>query len=210
MRALAAERTLQDRRVLDALAVVPRHRFVPEAMVPFAYDDEPLPIGEGQTISQPYVVAWMTEALCLAAGDRVLEIGTGSGYGAAVLAQLAGEVWSVECVPTLAAHATAVLAELGYANVHVVHGDGSLGWPPEAPYDAISVTAAGPVVPRPLIDQLVDGGRLVMPVGPEGGTQELVRLTKQDDGCIREVLGAVRFVPLVGALGVRSAVVRHR
>lgn len=191
-----AGRGVTDRRVLDAMASVPRERFVPEDEADEAYDDHPLPIGRGQTISQPYVVAVMAEAAEVGPMDRVLEVGTGSGYGAAVLGQLAGGVWTLERHAPLAARAERVLREEHADNVHVVYGDGSLGWPDAAPYDAIVVTAAGPEVPGPLLEQLADGGRLVMPVG-SSFAQELVRLRRSGERLEREDLGAVRFVPLL-------------
>jgi protein-L-isoaspartate(D-aspartate) O-methyltransferase len=168
----------------------------------FAYEDGALPIGEEQTISQPYVVAVMTEALGLRPDDRVLEIGTGSGYAAAVLATIAAEVYTIERLEGLAESARRRLAELGYANVQVRHGDGSLGWPEHAPYDAIVVTASGPDVPTALLNQLAVGGRLVMPVGSKFGRQRLVRIQRTAaDSYRRENLEGVVFVPLIGAQG---------
>ncbi len=196
-----AARGVRDPRVLAAMRVVPRERFVPPALAELAYADRPLPIGEGQTISQPYVVAWMAEALELAPTDRVLEIGTGSGYAAAVLAQLTPHVWSIERVPALAARARANLAAAGVATVQVVEGDGTLGLPALAPFDAIVLTAAGPAVPPALCAQLADGGRLVAPVGAQDGPQELVRLRRAGARLELEALGAVQFVPLIGAQG---------
>ncbi|MEQ8840235.1 MAG: protein-L-isoaspartate(D-aspartate) O-methyltransferase [Acidimicrobiales bacterium] len=196
-----AARGITGEAVLDAFRFVPREKFVSSEMVEFAYDDSALPIEEGQTISQPYVVAVMTEALEIGDGDRVLEIGTGSGYGAAILGRVAHEVWSIERHRPLAEKARARLEDLGYDNVHVVVGDGTLGWPDAAPFDAISVTAGGPNVPRHLTDQLVDGGRLVIPVGGQDREQRLVRLRRQGDDLIDEELGAVRFVPLIGEHG---------
>ncbi|MFN2229493.1 MAG: protein-L-isoaspartate(D-aspartate) O-methyltransferase [Anaerolineae bacterium] len=193
-------RRIQDELVLEAMRTVPRHRFVPAYVRGSAYRDAPLPIGEGQTISQPYVVAFMTEALQLSGGEKVLEIGTGSGYQAAVLALIAGEVISVERLPRLAEEARRTLAELGYDNVRVVVGDGTQGWPEEAPYDAIMVTAASPEVPAPLLQQLADGGRLVAPVGPRH-TQQLVRVRREGEEFRREDLLGVAFVPLIGEHG---------
>jgi protein-L-isoaspartate(D-aspartate) O-methyltransferase len=193
-------RRIQDELVLEAMRTVPRHRFVPPYVRGSAYRDAPLPIGEGQTISQPYVVAFMTEALQLSGGEKVLEIGTGSGYQAAVLALIAGEVISVERLPRLAEEARRTLAELGYDNVRVVVGDGTQGWPEEAPYDAIMVTAASPEVPAPLLQQLADGGRLVAPVGPRH-TQQLVRVRREGEEFRREDLLGVAFVPLIGEHG---------
>jgi protein-L-isoaspartate(D-aspartate) O-methyltransferase len=189
-------------RVLEALRHVPREEFVPAALARFAYDDGPLPIGVGQTISQPYIVAAMIAAAWVSPGDRVLEIGTGSGYGAAVLSRIADEVFTVERIESLAEAARNRLAELGYTNVHVLAGDGSLGWPEHAPYDAIVVTAGGPKVPRPLLSQLASGGRLVMPVGETQGGQRLVRVVRTDEHEYEyEDLEEVAFVPLIGAEG---------
>jgi protein-L-isoaspartate(D-aspartate) O-methyltransferase len=191
--------------VLKAMREVPRHLFVPAEVADFAYADSPLPIGEEQTISQPYVVALMTQALRLSPEDRVLEVGTGSGYGAAVLSRVGREVYSIERHPSLAGQATETLARLGYANVHVLCGDGALGLPSFAPYDAISVTAAARSVPEAHLWQLAPGGRLVIPVGGKSD-QELLRITRlADGGFAREDLGGVRFVPLiVGAGGAQS------
>ena len=196
-----AGRGLRDERVLEAMRTVPREEFVPEPLADLAHDDTPLPIGEEQTISQPYVVALMAEALELRPEDRVLEIGAGSGYAAAVLARLAGEVWAVERHASLAREAAERLARLGIQNVHVIQGDGTLGLPEHAPYDAIVVAAGGPDVPPALLDQLAEGGRLVIPIGPEPRMQELVRVRRQDGHTVREDLGPVRFVPLIGAQG---------
>ncbi len=182
-------------RVLEALRKVPRHRFVPPEMLPSAYEDSALPIGLGQTISQPYVVAFMTEALELQPQDRVLEIGTGSGYQAAVLSLLAREVYSMEIVERLGREAEARLKEMGYANVRVRIGDGYRGWPEAAPFDAIIVTAAPPDVPPALVAQLRPGGRMVVPVGRY--VQNLIRLRRTAKGLERESLLPVRFVPMV-------------
>lgn len=192
-------RGLRDRRVLAALRKVPRHAFVPEAQQARAYEDRPLPIGHGQTISQPYVVAFMTELARIGPEDRVLEIGTGSGYQAAILAELAREVFSIEIVAPLAERAREVLARLGYENVHVRTGDGHAGWPEEAPFDAIVVTAAPPEVPRALLEQLAVGGRLVAPVGV--GSQALQIHTRTPDGFEVEESLPVRFVPMTGGPG---------
>jgi protein-L-isoaspartate(D-aspartate) O-methyltransferase len=197
-----AARGIRDERVLAAMRKVPRDEFVPAELVEFAYEDSPLPIAEGQTISQPLIVAQMAEALEIAPRDRVLEIGTGSGYAAAVLAQLAADVKTVERHESLALAARRKLRELGYRNVEVIFADGTLGWQQGAPYDAIAAAASGPEVPPALIAQLAPGGRLVMPVGPPGREQRLVRLRKGTSGsATREDLGPVRFVPLVGVAG---------
>lgn len=196
------ERGIQDERVLDAMRKVPREQFVPEIERDFAYGDGPLPIGAGQTISQPYIVALMTETLQLKGGERVLEIGTGSGYAAAILAEIAGEVFTVERVKELADQAAEVLAGQGYVNTHVLHGDGTLGWTEYAPYDAIVVTAGGPKVPENLKQQLAVGGRLVMPVGTSQSYQRLVQVVRRSpDRFDSTDLGGVRFVALVGEEG---------
>ena len=188
--------------VLRVMGVVPRERFVPEADAPDAYDDSARPIGEAQTISQPYVVALMLEALDPKPADRVLEIGTGSAYATALLAELVAEVYTVERLETLATAARQRLAELHYRNVHLRHGDGTLGWPEHAPYDGIVVTAGGPEVPAPLLPQLRVGRHLVVPIGPTPRAQELVRVTRRPSGeDARESLGAVAFVPLIGSAG---------
>jgi protein-L-isoaspartate(D-aspartate) O-methyltransferase len=191
-------RGVTDTAVLSAMESVPRHLFVPDDVLPEAYADHPLPIGYGQTISQPYIVAWMTELLRLEQGQRVLEIGTGSGYQAAILAEMGLEVYSIEIVEPLAAQATARLAALGYANVAVQHADGYYGWPEHAPFDGIVVTCAPDHIPQPLVQQLADGGRMVLPVGPPGGYQSLWLVEKQGDQVRTTELGGVRFVPLTG------------
>jgi protein-L-isoaspartate(D-aspartate) O-methyltransferase len=197
-----AGRGVQDTRVLEALRSVPREAFVPERLTEFAYEDTPLPIDAEQTISQPYVVALMAEALELSPGDCVLEVGAGSGYAAAVLGRLVDEVWAVERHQVLAEQADRRLEQLGISNVHVVQGDGTLGLPEQAPFDAIVVAAGGPEVPPALVDQLAPGGRLVIPIGSDPRLQELVRVRKDERGGFsREHLGSVRFVPLVGAQG---------
>jgi protein-L-isoaspartate(D-aspartate) O-methyltransferase len=196
-----AARGIRDARVLDAMGRVPRHELVPESLRADAYQDGPLPIGEGQTISQPYIVAAMSQAAALTGGERVLEVGTGSGYGAAVLAELAREVYTIERHAELAEAARRRLVDEGYARVHVRAGDGTLGWPEAAPFDAIVVTAGGPSAPPSLLAQLAPGGRLVMPIGESPGVQRLVRLRRTERGIEREDLGAVRFVPLIGAEG---------
>jgi protein-L-isoaspartate(D-aspartate) O-methyltransferase len=190
-------RGIRDERVLRQMATVPRHLFVPESERSQAYADAPLPIGLGQTISQPYVVALMTEALAPKPTDRVLEVGTGSGYQAAVLSGLAAEVHTIEILEPLATAARARLERLGYKNVSVIHGDGYKGLPDRAPFDAILVTAAPDEIPPPLLEQLAPGGRLVLPVGPEGRIQKLLLLTKDEQGKLhRQSLGPVLFVPL--------------
>jgi protein-L-isoaspartate(D-aspartate) O-methyltransferase len=190
-------RGVKNKAILTALRKVPRHRFVPATWRGRAYADEPLPIGEGQTISQPYIVGWMTELIAPTKEMRVLEIGTGSGYQAAVLAECVREVDTIEVVPVLGKRAKGLLAELGYRNVQLRIGDGYEGWPERAPYDAIILTAAPPHdVPRPLLEQLKPGGRLVAPVGR--GVQDLIRITKTPDGLKREVLAPVAFVPMTG------------
>ena len=189
-------RGVKDPRVLEAMRRVPREAFVPEAVRAEAYRDGPVPIGGGQTISQPYVVAYMSEAARIAPDDKVLEIGTGSGYQAAILAALGARVFSIEIRPELAERARRTLLETGYGRVRVMAGDGYRGWPEEAPFDAILVTAAPDAVPEPLLAQLKPGGRLVVPVG--AGTQELVRVTKTASGFDREKLMLVRFVPMTG------------
>ncbi len=197
-----AARGLRDQRVLDAMAAVPREAFVPEELVEFAYNDSPLPIAASQTISQPYIVALMTAALALEPDDRVLEVGTGSGYAAAVLAQICKEVYTIERHRILAETARARLQQLGYDNIKVLHGDGTLGWPEYAPFDAIVVAAGGPDVPEPLKQQLAVGGRMVIPVGASAQAQTLLRIRRvSETEFIEEDLGGVRFVPLVGAAG---------
>jgi len=191
-------RGIHDPAVLRVMSSVPRHRFVPPAMQHRAYEDAPLPIGEAQTISQPYIVAFMTEAIRPRPEDRVLEVGTGSGYQAAVLAGLVARVYSIEIRPMLADRARAILGELGCSNVELRTGDGYAGWPEAAPFDAIVVTAAPDEVPERLIEQLRPGGRLVIPVGQEGGEQRLIRLTRTSAGLERETLLPVRFVPMIG------------
>jgi protein-L-isoaspartate(D-aspartate) O-methyltransferase len=193
-----AARDISDRRVLEAMQRVPRHEFVPSATLEEAYADRPLPIGHGVTISQPYIVALMTQALEVGDDDHVLEIGTGSGYGAAVLAELARQVVTVETISPLAASARRRLEAYG-ERVTVVSGDGSLGVADRAPFDAISVTAAAPDIPAPLLDQLAVGGRLVMPVG--AGVERLVLLRRTAAGDERQYLTSVRFVPLTGEHG---------
>jgi protein-L-isoaspartate(D-aspartate) O-methyltransferase len=193
-------RGIKDARVLAAMGSVPRHLFVPGPLQSAAYEDRPLPIGERQTISQPYIVAFMTELLELRGSEKVLEIGTGSGYQTAVLAETAAEVLSIEIIPTLSARADKVLRRLGLTNVQLKVGDGFYGWPERAPFDAILVTAAAPKVPEPLWRQLRDGGRLVMPLGEQNQPQNLVRVRKVAGKQIIEKITGVVFVPLVGAI----------
>jgi protein-L-isoaspartate(D-aspartate) O-methyltransferase len=192
-------RGITDERVLDAMRRVPRHRFVPAEHQDAAYDDRPLPIGHGQTISQPYIVAYMTELLTPQRSDRVLEVGTGSGYQAAVLAELAGEVYTIELVDALAERARGTIEDLGYTNVHVRAGDGYKGWPEAAPFHKIIVTAAPAVIPQSLLDQLTEGGTLVVPVGRQDETQTMTIVRKTADGVATERTIPVRFVPMVPA-----------
>ncbi len=189
-------RGIRDPRVLAAMRTVPRHRFVPPALQDQAYADTPLPIGSSQTISQPFIVAYMTEALQLPPAAAVLEIGTGSGYQAAVLAEVAREVYSIEIVPELAERSAQVLAELGYDNIHLRTGDGYRGWPDAAPFDGIMVTAAPDHVPPALVEQLAVGGRLVIPVGRY--SQDMRIVTRTADGSVTETTIPVRFVPMTG------------
>ncbi len=193
-------RGISDAAVLAAMTEVPRHEFVPQELRSHAYDDLPLPIGGGQTISQPYIVAAMTLALHLQPGDRVLEIGTGCGYQAAVLSRLAKEVFTIERRPELASAASATLAGLGYPNAHVHCGDGTLGLPELAPFDAILVAAAAPAVPKPLLAQLAEGGRMILPVG-DAEHQELQLIQRFGDEFPAKMLEGCRFVPLVGYHG---------
>jgi len=190
-------RDIKDERVLAAMAKVPREEFVPVDERAEAYEDRPLPIGHGQTISQPYIVAFMTEQLRPKPNDRVLEIGTGSGYQAAILAGLVREVYSIEIIEPLAKNAEATLQRLGYKNVHVKVGDGYRGWPEQAPFDAITVTCAPDHVPQPLIEQLKEGGRMIIPVGGFGN-QELFLLEKKNGQLQRRAVLPVRFVPMAG------------
>ncbi len=187
---------ITDPLVIEAMRKVPRHKFVLPEYLDQAYANHALPIGYGQTISQPYVVALMTEALALELGDKVLEVGTGSGYQAAVLAEIVEQVYTVEIIGALATQAAERLAALGYSNVEVMHGDGYFGWEEHAPFDAIIVTAAPDHVPPPLLAQLADGGRMVIPVGPPGGYQELWLIERQGDEFTSTSLGGVIFVPL--------------
>lgn len=197
-------RNITDPRVLKAMEKVPRHKFVPPEFIHEAYDDHPVPIGFGQTISQPYIVAFMTEQLHLQPDDKVLEIGTGSGYQAAILAEIAKEVYTIEIIAELAKRAKTTLAELGYTNVHVRIGDGYQGWPEAAPFDAIMLTCAPDHVPPPLVDQLKDGGRMILPVTGPFGMQELILLVKQGDQLLKKRVLPVRFVPMTGEAERRS------
>lgn len=197
------EHRVSDGRVLAAMRKVPRHLFVPESLRARAYSDSPLPIGEGQTISQPFIVGFMTQVLELKAGDKVLEVGTGSGYQAAILAELARSVYSIEIVPVLARRAERTLQDLGYKNAAVKAGDGYQGWPEHAPFDAIIVTCAPDHIPEPLVRQLKLGGRMVIPVGPDlagspWSPQELIVVRKTKDGMKREKKFDVRFVTMTG------------
>jgi len=193
-------RGIHDERVLSAMERVPRHEFVPSQFWNHAYDDDPVPIGEGQTVSQPYIVAYMLENLAIAAEHRVLEIGTGTGYQAALLAELAREVITIERHASLAEVARRNLDRLGYRNVIVMHGDGTQGWPEKAPYDRIIVAAAAPHLPQPLFEQLVEGGKIIAPLGsPE--VQDLTLVEKRDGVANASRLEGCRFVPLIGAEG---------
>jgi protein-L-isoaspartate(D-aspartate) O-methyltransferase len=194
-------RDITDRRVLDAMRRVPRHHFLSSVSRTAAYEDHPLPIGHGQTISQPYMVAFMTQVLALRGPERVLEIGTGSGYQAAVLAECAAEVFSVECIPELSAAAEQTLASLGYRSVHLLTADGSLGWPEHAPFDRIIVTAAAPAVPPVLCEQLADNGIMVVPVGDWRRAQQIVVVRRTGAHLSFERSIGCRFVPLVGKGG---------
>jgi len=193
-------RGIQDKRVLEAMGSIERELFVSEKLRSLAYEDRPLSIGEGQTISQPYIVAFMTELLGLKGTERVLEIGTGSGYQTAVLGKLAAEVYSIEIIPKLSDRAKILLVQLGFDNVHLKVGDGFFGWEEQSPFDAILVTAAAPKIPEPLWRQLREGGRLIMPLGAERQAQTLVRVTKSDGKQVVETITGVVFVPLTGAI----------
>lgn len=199
-------RGVRDKALLKAMKQVPREHFVPEALREFAYDDGPLPIGEAQTISQPYIVALMIEAAALTPRSRVLEIGAGSGYCVAIMSRLAGMVFAIERNSTLAAELGPKLQQLGYTNVELREGDGSLGWPQKAPFDAILVSAGAPKVPEALLEQLAPGGRLIVPVADGEDSQRLLRLVRTETGTFEEAdLGGVRFVPLIGAEGFAHA-----
>jgi protein-L-isoaspartate(D-aspartate) O-methyltransferase len=197
-------RGIKDPRVIAAMKKVPRHLFVSESLRSQAYEDHPLPIEEKQTISQPYIVALMTEALQLKGHEKVLEIGTGSGYQTAILAELADKVFTIERIPLLAEKARKRLEELGYKNIVYRIGDGTLGWPEEAPFDGILVSAAAPSIPQPLIDQLAMGGRLIIPVG-DRLSQELVLVERVPEGIRKSFLGGVRFVDLIGKWGWKES-----
>jgi protein-L-isoaspartate(D-aspartate) O-methyltransferase len=196
-------RGLRDERVLAAMERVPRHEFVPPQFWSRAYADDPVPIGEGQTVSQPYMVAYMLEALEIAPDHRVLEVGTGTGYQAALLAELAREVVTIERHAALADKARQNLERLGYSNVTIVHGDGTQGWPSSGPYDRIIVAAASPQIPPPLFEQLAEGGKLVIPVGSTE-VQEVLLVRKKEGHQLATVLEGCRFVPLIGAEGFRN------
>jgi protein-L-isoaspartate(D-aspartate) O-methyltransferase len=189
-------RGIRDKAVLEAMKKTPRHRFVPESHRRLSYEDHPLPIGQGQTISQPFIVAYMTEAAEISAQDKTLEIGTGSGYQAAILGAIAKEVYSIEIIPELAERARRTLEELGYKNVHVKTGNGYLGWPEQAPFDVIIVTAAPDEIPKALVEQLAVNGKMVIPVGT--AAQEMVIITKTRSGVVEKRTLPVRFVPMVG------------
>jgi protein-L-isoaspartate(D-aspartate) O-methyltransferase len=205
VRTQLAARDISNKLVLDAMGRVPRHRFVLPRWEAAAYDDDALPINGGQTISQPYIVALMTQLADPKPGDRVLDIGTGSGYQAAVLAEMGAEVVSIEIVPELAEEAAKRLRELKYDKVTVRAGDGYRGWPEKAPFKAIILAAAAPEIPKPLLEQLAVGGKLVLPVGEEGGVQDLLVVTKQEDGSVtREKVVPVMFVPMTGEVRKRS------
>jgi len=196
-------RGVKDARLIAAMQKIPRHLFVEEALQSQAYTDHPLPIGEKQTISQPYMVALMTEALLLTGKEKVLEIGTGSGYQTAILAEMSEKVFSVERIRPLAIRARTLLYDLGYFNVEIKIFDGTFGWAEKSPFDAILVTAGSPDIPQPLIDQLATGGRLVIPVG-DAFVQELFRVTKTETGVKKEDLGGCRFVKLIGKYGWKT------
>ena len=191
-----SSRGIRDRAVLSAMSTVPRHQFVPSQLMSLAYMDRPLPIGHHQTISQPYIVAYMLEAAHLKSNQKILEIGTGSGYQTALLSQLVAEVYTIEIIPDLAKKAQQTLSQLGYENIHVKIGDGYRGWPQHSPYDAIIVTAAPAQIPAPLIEQLTTNGRIIIPIG--FGYQELVVLSKTAEGLHQETMLPVQFVPMTG------------
>jgi len=196
-------RGIDNEAVLNAFRIVPRHIFVPEPMRQYAYVDSPLPIGEGQTVSQPYIVALMTESVNPKPGDRALEIGTGSGFQAAILSQVVKEVYSIEILPELTKRAKEVLKEAGYKNIFIRQGDGFRGWPEKAPFDVILVTAAAPVIPPPLTDQLAENGRLVMPLGGQEDAQSLILVVKKNGKLEQSTVTSVRFVPMTGEIEKR-------
>jgi protein-L-isoaspartate(D-aspartate) O-methyltransferase len=199
-------RGISEQRILDAFRAVPREAFISAEYAHLAYGDHPLPIEAGQTISQPYIVALMIEAAEIEPGDKVLEVGSGSGYAAAVISRIAGEVVGIERQRDLVEVARERLERLGYSNVRIVEGDGTRGCPAEAPFDAILAAASGSHIPAPLVDQLKPGGTIVMPVGSPGWVQKLVKATKRDDGTLQQAdLGGVRFVPLIGEEGWKDA-----
>lgn len=200
---LRAHYQIRDERVLEVMNTVPRHLFVPDALRAQAYKDNALPLSVGQTISQPFIVARMTELLELEGKERVLEIGSGSGYQTAVLSHLCRKVFAIERIPSIAAEAKARLMSLGYRNISYRVGDGTLGWEVYAPFDAVLVAAGGPDIPQPLLDQLEIGGRLVIPIGDEQKSQKLVRVTRSEKGFAREECGSCAFVPLIGEHGWR-------
>ena len=197
-----AKRGITNSRLLDAFQMVPREAFVPSSMIDLSYEDYPLDIGIGQTISQPYTVAFMTQLLDPQANDIILEVGTGSGYQAAILSRLCRKVYTIERFGKLGKKAEKVLRQLGYDNVEVIVSDGSLGLPDKAPFDGIIVTAGAPKIPQPLLDQLKVGGRLIIPVGE--GVQEMLKITKTERGLEKEIYPGFRFVPLVGELGFKD------
>ncbi|MCO5723516.1 protein-L-isoaspartate(D-aspartate) O-methyltransferase [Robiginitalea marina] len=190
-------RDIEQESLLEAMRKVPRHLFIPEEYLPWAYTDRALPIADGQTITQPYVVAYMTQVLQVGPEDKVLEIGTGSGYQAAILGELAREVYTIEIVESLGLEARKRLSNMGYENIEVIIGDGYNGLPAQAPFDAIMVTAGAEELPQPLIDQLADGGRMIIPVGPHGGVRQLTLVTRKNGELKSEKLMAVRFVPFI-------------
>ena len=195
-------RGIVEKAVLDAFLQVPREEFISGGYAHAAYGDHPLPIEAGQTISQPYIVALMIQAAGIEAGDKVLEVGAGSGYAAAVISRIAGRVLGIERLPELVQVARERMARLGFGNVEIVEGDGTKGWPNEAPFDAILAAASGSHVPKALIEQLAPGGSIVMPIGDPGWAQNLVKVTKREDGTLQQAdLGGVRFVPLIGEEG---------
>jgi protein-L-isoaspartate(D-aspartate) O-methyltransferase len=201
-----ASRGIRDPKILEAFRAVPREEFLPKEYADLAYGDHPLPIEAGQTISQPYIVALMIEAAEIKPGDRVLEVGAGSGYAAAVMSRIASEVVAIERQPDLVKVAQERMQRLGFDNVRIVEGDGTRGWDTEAPYDAILAAASGSHVPKPWVEQLADGGRIVMPVGEPNWVQKLIKVTKGPAGkLITEDLGGVRFVPLIGEEGWNDA-----